>query len=131
MEAVACIVDTLQFDIVPYVVLLVVPLLGRMSDQNQCVRLMGTHSFATLVQLMPLDGGVPEPPSFKSSALCGRRDRERQFLQQLLQPSSIPDYVVPVAINAQLRSYQQVNIFFSFWHSDKFESGYVLSGVVL
>lgn len=65
VEAVACIVDSLQFDIIPYVVLLVVPLLGRMSDQNMCVRLMGTHCFATLVQLMPLDGGVPEPPALK------------------------------------------------------------------
>lgn len=65
VEAVACIIEALQFDIIPYVVLLVVPLLGRMSDQNMCVRLMGTHSFATLVQLMPLDGGVPEPPALK------------------------------------------------------------------
>lgn len=80
-----------------------------MSDQNQCVRLMGTHSFATLVQLMPLDGAVPEPPALKGSSLCGRRDKEREFLQQLLQPSTIPDYVVPVQINAELRSYQQVS----------------------
>lgn len=65
VEAIACIVEALQFDIIPYVVLLVVPLLGTMSDQNMSIRLMGTHSFATLVQLMPLDGGVPEPPALK------------------------------------------------------------------
>lgn len=110
VEAIACIVETLQFNIVPYVVLLVVPLLGRMSDQNQCVRLMGTHSFATLVQLMPLDGGVPEPPALKGSVLRCRRDKEREFLQQLLSPSSIPDYIVPVPIEAQLRSYQQAGV---------------------
>ncbi|XP_018335221.1 TATA-binding protein-associated factor 172 [Agrilus planipennis] len=110
VEAIACIVDTLQFDIVPYVVLLVVPLLGRMSDQNQCVRLMGTHSFATLVQLMPLDGGVPEPPALSCSELYGKRDKERAFLKQLLSPSSIPDYKVPVPIRAQLRSYQQAGV---------------------
>lgn len=78
--------------------LLVVPLLGRMSDQNMSVRLMGTHSFATLVQLMPLDGGVPEPPALKDSVLNAEREREREFLQQLLSPTSIPDYVVPVPI---------------------------------
>lgn len=78
--------------------LLVVPLLGRMSDQNMSVRLMGTHSFATLVQLMPLDGGVPEPPALKDSVLNAERDKEREFLQQLLSPTSIPDYVVPVPI---------------------------------
>lgn len=57
VEAIACIVDMLQYNIIPYVVLLIVPLLGRMSDQTKSVRLMGTSSFATLVQLMPLDGG--------------------------------------------------------------------------
>jgi TATA-binding protein-associated factor len=110
VEAVACIIDTLQFDIIPYVVLLVVPLLGRMSDQNMCVRLMGTHSFATLVQLMPLDGGVPEPPALKGSILSERRERERDFLKQLLSPNTIPDYDVPVPIAAELRSYQQAGV---------------------
>lgn len=110
VEAIACIVEALQFDIIPYVVLLVVPLLGRMSDQDLCVRLMGTHSFATLVQLMPLDGGVPEPPALKDSVLAGKRDKEREFLKQLLSPSTIPDYVVPVPIDAQLRSYQQAGV---------------------
>lgn len=110
VEAISCIIDALQFDVVPYVVLLVVPLLGRMSDQNQCVRLMGTHSFATLVQLMPLDGGVPEPPALKGSELIGKRNKEREFLQQLLSPSTIPDYIVPVPIDAQLRSYQQAGV---------------------
>lgn len=107
VEAIACIVDGLQFDIVPYVVLLIVPLLGRMSDQNESVRLMATHSFATLVQLMPLDGAVPEPESL-SEQLRGQRERERSFLKQLLTPSTIADYVIPVSINAELRNYQQV-----------------------
>ncbi|XP_050515682.1 TATA-binding protein-associated factor 172 isoform X1 [Diabrotica virgifera virgifera] len=110
VEAITCIVEELKFDIIPYVVLLVVPLLGRMSDQNMCVRLMGTHSFATLVQLMPLDGGVPEPPALKGSILNVRRDKEREFLHQLLTPSSIPDYHVPIPIEAELRSYQQAGV---------------------
>ncbi|CAG9863360.1 unnamed protein product [Phyllotreta striolata] len=110
VEAIACIVDELKYEIIPYVVLLVVPLLGRMSDQNMCVRLMGTHSFATLIQLMPLDGGVPEPPALKGSVLNIQRDKEREFLRQLLTPSSIPDYHVPVQIEAQLRSYQQAGV---------------------
>lgn len=32
-EALACIIDTLQFEIVPYVVLLVVPLLGKNASR--------------------------------------------------------------------------------------------------
>ncbi|KAL3274370.1 hypothetical protein HHI36_015768 [Cryptolaemus montrouzieri] len=110
VEAIACIVEALQYNIIPYVVLLIVPLLGRMSDQNRCARLMGTNSFATLVQLMPLDGGVPEPPSFSDSSLKVRRDKEREFLQQLLTPSCIPDYTIPIPIAAELRSYQQAGV---------------------
>lgn len=41
--------------VVPYVVLLVVPVLGRMSDQCEDVRLMATYCFATLIRLMPLE----------------------------------------------------------------------------
>ncbi|XP_074027518.1 histone acetyltransferase 1 isoform X2 [Leptinotarsa decemlineata] len=110
VEAIACIVDELKFDIIPYVVLLVVPLLGRMSDQNMCVRLMGTHSFATLVQLMPLEGGFSEPPALKESSLFMKRDKEREFLQQLLSPTCIPDYEIPIQIDAELRSYQQAGV---------------------
>lgn len=40
-----------------------VPLLGRMSDQNQAVRLACSATFATLVQLLPLDpGAIADPP---------------------------------------------------------------------
>lgn len=110
VEAVACIIENLQFDIIPYVVLLIVPLLGRMSDQDKCARLMGTHSFATLVQLMPLDGAVPEPPALMQSTLSQRREKERQFLQQLLTPSAIPNYQIPIPVAAELRSYQQAGV---------------------
>ena len=41
--------------IVPYIVLLVVPLLGRMSDQVDSIRLTATQCFATLIRLMPLE----------------------------------------------------------------------------
>lgn len=110
IEVIACIVEVLQYNIIPYVVLLIVPLLGRMSDQNKSVRLMGTSCFATLVQLMPLDGGVPEPPTFANSSLQEKRIKEREFLEQLLTPSCIPDYKIPVPIAAELRSYQQAGV---------------------
>lgn len=62
-EALACLVESLGVSVVPYAVLLVVPLLGRMSDQNQAVRLTCSATFATLVQLMPLDpGAIGDPP---------------------------------------------------------------------
>lgn len=108
-EALACITDKLRFDIVPYIVLLIVPLLGRMSDQDSSVRLMATHCFATLIQLMPLDGGVPNPPAL-TDELANQKARDREFLEQLFNPKTIPDYKVPVPIRATLRSYQQAGV---------------------
>lgn len=53
------VIDCLGIGIVPYVALLVLPVLGRMSDQNDSVRLMATSCFASLVRLMPLDVSAP------------------------------------------------------------------------
>jgi TATA-binding protein-associated factor len=39
----------------PYVIFLVVPVLGRMSDSDDDVRLVSTNTFATLVKLVPLE----------------------------------------------------------------------------
>ncbi|KAH7643780.1 tata-binding protein-associated factor 172-like protein [Dermatophagoides farinae] len=55
VETIYFIIYRLSLKIVPYIVLLIVPMLGRMSDQNESVRLLATHCFAQLVQLMPLD----------------------------------------------------------------------------
>jgi len=42
-------------EVVPYAVLLVVPLLGRMSDQDVQIRLLATHCFAQLIQYIPVE----------------------------------------------------------------------------
>ncbi|CAN8030729.1 unnamed protein product, partial [Ixodes persulcatus] len=55
LEALACVIESLGLLVVPYIVLLLVPVLGRMSDPDPQVRLMATHCFAALVRLMPLD----------------------------------------------------------------------------
>lgn len=49
------VIECLGMGVVPYVVLLVVPVLGQMSDQCEDVRLMATYCFATLIRLMPLE----------------------------------------------------------------------------
>ena len=49
------VIEKLGMSVVPYVVLLVVPVLGRMSDQCEDVRLMATYCFATLIRFMPLE----------------------------------------------------------------------------
>jgi hypothetical protein len=57
MEALWCVVDRLGLALLPYLVLLVVPVLRRMSDQDESVRQLASLTFATLVRLMPLEGG--------------------------------------------------------------------------
>ncbi|XP_047507448.1 TATA-binding protein-associated factor 172 isoform X2 [Pieris napi] len=108
-ESLARLIDTLQLQLVPYIVLLLVPLLGRMSDHNESVRVMSTRCFATLIQLMPLDGAVPEPPNL-SPELKARRQRDRTFIDQLFNPKSIKDYKIPIPVSAELRSYQQAGV---------------------
>lgn len=100
-----------KYYIIPRVVLINwdVVCAGRMSDQDTAVRLTATHTFAALIQLMPLDGGAGgRPPPAMPPALIERREQDRLFLEQLFNPRTIPDYKVPVPIRASLRSYQQV-----------------------
>ena len=78
-----------------------------MSDHNEAVRMMSTRCFATLIQLMPLDGAIPEPEGL-SEELRERRQKDKHFLMQLFSPKSIKDYKIPIAVSAELRSYQQV-----------------------
>ncbi|KAI0598541.1 SNF2 family domain-containing protein [Biscogniauxia sp. FL1348] len=95
--------------ILPYVIFLIVPVLGRMSDSDNDIRLIATTSFATLVKLVPLEAGIPDPPGLSEELLKGR-DRERTFIAQLLDPKKVESFSIPVAINAELRSYQQEGV---------------------
>ncbi|KAG5831429.1 hypothetical protein ANANG_G00303630 [Anguilla anguilla] len=106
IEAMACVMEQLDVDIVPYIVLLVVPVLGRMSDQSDSVRFMATQCFATLIRLLPLEAGIPDPPNM-SDDLIRQKARERHFLEQLLDGRKLENYKIPVPIKAELRKYQQ------------------------
>ncbi|CAH0750596.1 unnamed protein product [Diatraea saccharalis] len=108
-EALSRVVDALQLQVVPYIVLLVVPLLGRMSDHCEAVRVMSTRCFASLIQLMPLDGAVPEPPDL-SPDMRERRNRDKNFLDKLFNPKTIENYKIPVPVTADLRTYQQAGV---------------------
>ncbi|KAL1900816.1 TATA-binding protein-associated factor mot1 [Ceratocystis pirilliformis] len=95
--------------ILPYVIFLIVPVLGRMSDSDNDIRLIATTSFATLVKLVPLEAGIPDPPGLSEELLKGR-DRERTFISQLLDPKKVEPFKIPVTIKAELRSYQQEGV---------------------
>jgi hypothetical protein len=48
-------VETLDESILPYVIFLLVPVLGRMSDPDNPVRLAAANCFAQLIKLVPLE----------------------------------------------------------------------------
>ncbi|CAK5279450.1 unnamed protein product [Mycena citricolor] len=103
------VVQRLDIKALPYVIFLIVPILGRMSDSNDDIRSLATNTFASLVKMVPLEAGLPDPPGFPEE-LLQRRQTERQFLTQLLDGSKVEEYKIPVAIKADLRKYQQDGI---------------------
>lgn len=109
VECVYHLIHVMEEDILPYVVFLIVPILGRMSDSDNDVRLISTTTFATLVKLVPLEAGIPDPPGLSAELLEGR-DRERKFIAQMLDVRKVEPFELPVAIKASLRSYQQEGV---------------------
>lgn len=106
IECIYHLIHVMEDGILPYVIFLIVPVLGRMSDSDNDVRLIATTTFATLVKLVPLEAGIPDPPGLSEELLKGR-ERERKFMAQMLDAKKVEPFEVPVAIKAELRSYQQ------------------------
>lgn len=109
IECIYHLIHVMEDSILPYVIFLIVPVLGRMSDSDNDVRLIATTTFAHLVKLVPLEAGIPDPPGLSEELLRGR-DRERKFIAQMLDARKIEPFEIPVAIKAQLRSYQQEGV---------------------
>ena len=109
IELVYHLIHVMEDSILPYVIFLIVPVLGRMSDSDNDIRLIATTTFATLVKLVPLEAGIPDPPGFPEALLKGR-DRERKFISQMLDFKKVEPFELPVAIKAELRSYQQEGV---------------------
>lgn len=106
IECIYHLMQVMEDRILPYVIFLLVPVLGRMSDSDNGIRLIATTTFATLVKLVPLEAGIPDPPGLSEELLKGR-ERERKFISQMLDPKKVEPFEIPVAIKAELRSYQQ------------------------
>lgn len=106
IESIFYVTSRLHINVIPYVVLLIIPTLGAMSDHSEHVRLMAAQCFATLISLMPLESTAKEPVQL-SKALAEKRDSERHFLKQLFGETKLDNFTVPVPIKAELRKYQQ------------------------
>ncbi|KAF9286646.1 TATA-binding protein-associated factor mot1 [Linnemannia elongata] len=103
------VVQIMDAKILPYVVFLIVPVLGRMSDPDEPTRLVSTNCFAHLIKLVPLEAGIPDPPEM-STEMLQQRQEERQFLMQLLDSKKLQPYSIPIKIKAELRKYQQEGV---------------------
>ncbi|KAL4259712.1 TATA-binding protein-associated factor Mot1 [Pleurotus pulmonarius] len=108
-ELIYHIVQKLDIKALPYVIFMVVPVLGRMSDLDDDIRSTATNTFASLVKMVPLEAGLPDPPGFPEE-LLKRREDERQFLTQLLDGSKVEQYNIPINVKAELRKYQQEGV---------------------
>ncbi|XP_006458226.1 hypothetical protein AGABI2DRAFT_183309 [Agaricus bisporus var. bisporus H97] len=109
IELIYHIVQQLDIKALPYVIFLVVPVLGRMSDSDDDIRSTSTNTFAALVKMVPLEAGLPDPPSFPDD-LLKKRETEREFLSQLLDGTKVAKYDIPVLVKADLRKYQQEGV---------------------
>ncbi|KAJ3038188.1 btaf1 RNA polymerase II, B-TFIID transcription factor-associated, 170kDa [Rhizophlyctis rosea] len=113
-EAIYHVVQTLSDAILPYVVFLIVPILSRMSDPNHAIRFLSTNVFASLVKLMPLESGVPDPEGFDEGMVRMKRE-ERKFLGQLVGSEKVDGWEVPGKVEeglkgVELRGYQREGV---------------------
>ncbi|KAL4188800.1 hypothetical protein AMTRI_Chr08g162230 [Amborella trichopoda] len=105
---VSLLVQGLGAELVPYAPLLVVNLLGCMSDSDRAVRQSVTHSFAALVPLLPLARDLPSPVGV--SETLSRSTEDAHFLEQLLDNSHVNDYKLSFELKVTIRRYQQEGI---------------------
>ncbi|GFR50408.1 hypothetical protein Agub_g12625, partial [Astrephomene gubernaculifera] len=109
VEVVSALCGELGAALVPYVVLLLVPLLRRMSDPHAEVRAAASSCFGALMTLLPLAQGVPTPPGLDGSQLATVQ-QDSAFLLQLLDNRHVASYDLPFQLPYTLRPYQQDGI---------------------
>jgi TATA-binding protein-associated factor len=106
-ECISLVVNSLEDSrLLPYIVFLIVPVLGRMSDPDEAVRFVSTSVFAHLVKLVPLESGVPDPEGMDAE-LVKMKQEERKFMGQLVGSEKVESFEVPKGIKADLRPYQK------------------------
>lgn len=78
----------LHINVIPYVVLLIIPTLGAMSDHSEHVRLMAAQCFATLISLMPLEVRCKLKVRPRNAlGVCGGATSRRNPCQQIINLS--------------------------------------------
>ena len=104
-----CKTTALGEKLLPYAVLLLSPVLARMSDAHPAIREAATHSFSSLLKSLPLERGIPDPFGLPAD-LSEARVRQRRLLEQLWNPSDVEPYRITANISASLRPYQEEGV---------------------
>ena len=117
-----------SLNILPYLSCMILPLLRCMTDSNTNVRTKTNEIFGIGVRLIPLEHGLPNPKHM-SQEMQTKRNKDKAILQQLIDPSLIPDFKQNINTNIKLREYQQDGInWLSFLK--KFHLHGILAGVL-
>lgn len=101
VEVMAALMQQLQRQLVPYTVLLVVPLLRRMSDPAAAVRRRAALCFGGLTALLPLAQGMPLPEGLDEMQRKAA-EQDAEFLSQLLDNKRVEDYSLPVRLKVRM-----------------------------
>ena len=64
------------------------PVLGSMSDSISAIRETSTKIFGSLLKILPLEEGVPDPVGLDEDLMTSKQT-ERAFLEQLLDTSKV------------------------------------------
>jgi TATA-binding protein-associated factor len=99
-EAAAQLERHLGPSLVPYVVLLLVPLLRRMSDPVGEVRQRVAACFGALTSLLPLAQGRPLPPGL-SPEQTAQALQDQAFLEQLLDNKKLEPCHLPMQLDVR------------------------------
>ncbi|CAL8103794.1 unnamed protein product [Calicophoron daubneyi] len=108
----------------PFVVLLVPPVLRLLADPDAQIRGLAGQLFGALLNLFPFENSLPDPPGM-DPIFSAARSEKRQFIDSLLHPEHIKTYNLPIPIRARLRGYQQEGV---NWLS--FLNRYGLNGIL-
>ncbi|KAL9644607.1 hypothetical protein ABK040_015346 [Willaertia magna] len=96
------IINKLEIKALPAVAFLAVPLLKRMSDQDDVSREISSNCFGLVIRLLPL-----EKTATPLTGLEKEREEQHKFIDQLLDNSKVAPFEIPIKVNAELRQYQK------------------------
>ncbi|EFC48766.1 TATA-binding protein-associated factor 172 [Naegleria gruberi] len=100
--AIFSLISRLEMKCLPAVAFFAVPLLKRMSDQDDVTREISSNCFGSVIKLLPL-----EKSAIPLKGLEKQLAEEHEFIDQLLDNSKVVPFDIPIKINAELRQYQK------------------------